>query len=320
MNWREGRTSPWFFHCFEMLGMWPSWGFRADPSVDRTEREGLGLCFGRGTAHPFDPSERVFLAVLRLTVFTQSLVCWNPDLLVALMPPLGPHSPGVKDGTASPLPRCNLKDHTLGPLPSERCVKQAAQEASARASKEALEPAIVFHHNHKAGGTSIKSAFQTTLCRRPKSCILFQRNTSTLLTRRVLLKKERIKRDFLFTASMEEKMKVRLIVADRFWTGVCSFLPRPCLYFTTMRSPLYHHLSYWNFLCVGGQQNHMGWNATELRLGRCERPFIDWPISPTHLKMAGNSGGKHSHRMDPQALLAETVEHAKTKLRLFGTS
>eukprot|EP00913_Durusdinium_trenchii_P025414 g23859.t1 len=252
----------------------------------------------------------------RLTVFTQSLVCWNPDLLVALMPPLGPHSPGVKDGTASPLPRCNLKDHTLGPLPSERCVKQAAQEASARASKEALEPAIVFHHNHKAGGTSIKSAFQTTLCRRPKSCILFQRNTSTLLTRRVLLKKERIKRDFLFTASMEEKMKVRLIVADRFWTGVCSFLPRPCLYFTTMRSPLYHHLSYWNFLCVGGQQNHMGWNATELRLGRCERPFIDWPISPTHLKMAGNSGGKHSHRMDPQALLAETVEHAKTKLRL----
>lgn len=109
-------------------------------------------------------------------------------------------------------------------------------------------------------------------------------------------------------------MKLRVIVAtDNLWTGVCSFLPRRCVYFTTMRSPLYQHISFWNFLCVAGKQNHSGWNATELRLGRCERSLTTWPKPFVYAKLAGYHGPRAKH-YDETTLALEKVEQAKVNL------
>lgn len=176
-----------------------------------------------------------------------------------------------------------------------------------------MEPALVFHHNHKAGGTSIKTAFERTLCKSPRSCIWFEANRSKLILGRGS-PKDAVSPDYLFTASMEERMKLRVIVAtDNLWTGVCSFLPRRCVYFTTMRSPLYQHISFWNFLCVAGKQNHSGWNATELRLGRCERSLTTWPKPFVYAKLAGYHGPRAKH-YDETTLALEKVEQAKVNL------
>lgn len=125
-----------------------------------------------------------------------------------------------------------------------------------------LEPALVFQHNHKAGGTSLKTAFEKTLCTANFSCVHFEGNRSVLLPGRTasgkLLPRLSVPSDFLFTASEELRRRIRVIVVtDHLWTGLCSLLPRRCLYLTTMRSPMYQLISFWNFLCLQGRQNRL---------------------------------------------------------------
>ncbi|CAE7591028.1 unnamed protein product [Symbiodinium natans] len=141
---------------------------------------------------------------------------------------------------------------------------------------------------HKAGGTTFKTAFVETLCSSTSLCLYFEHNKSRALAGgKRSLKKLSIPPDILFEGTRAERMRIRVVVVADYWSGVCSLLPRRCLYLTTLREPTYLHISFWNFLCVRGSQDRLLWNKTERKIGECQRPPSSWPQASLSGRLLG---------------------------------
>ncbi|CAJ1327930.1 unnamed protein product [Effrenium voratum] len=193
----------------------------------------------------------------------------------------------------SPEPSCSLKGFS-GTLPPP-CAKLTEWE-------RAEEPALVFMHNHKAGGSTMKEAINM-LCKAPELCILFSGNQSKEWPSQKPLG------DFLFTGSEAERRRVRAVIAvDPGWVGLCGLLPRPCVYLTTLRDPFYQLLSLWHFACLQGAQKRAAWNATERQLGRCERPITQFYLQDLAVRYGGPSA-RGMARAKQVELALQNLEH-----------
>lgn len=141
---------------------------------------------------------------------------------------------------------------------------------------------VVFGHNQKAGGMTVRRTF-TAMCLRARWVYdelifggrqWYRYESSSPNGRHVGGVKD------WFEQTPDERMKIRAITMDWQFFGMCSHLPRPCVYLTALREPLSQVQSSFHYFCTHGFENRSLWTDDQKRNGKCDTPIVDWPPYP----------------------------------------
>mmetsp|Transcript_6135 Transcript_6135/g.18520 ORF Transcript_6135/g.18520 Transcript_6135/m.18520 type:complete len:353 (-) Transcript_6135:30-1088(-) len=133
--------------------------------------------------------------------------------------------------------------------------------------------ALVINHNQKAGGSTIKNMIISI-------CVANRWYCDNLLQESWLRWSPVEKTSSLsawFEQPPSERGKTKVVFSSiGIFLGICKFLHRPCVYFTTIRAPMSHLWSNYHYYCTMGAEHQRKWTEEEKKVGRCTTPVDQW--------------------------------------------
>jgi hypothetical protein len=164
--------------------------------------------------------------------------------------------------SACPSAKLNRSD-AAGPS-GLHVLPQCAVELPREKGSRARDLTLVFVHNNKAGGTTIKDLL-SKLCRHHRwDCIVDPKDAG---------------KEWPGSAVLRSRAESLRVVVG--WLGLCERLPHPCIYLTTLREPLDHLMSSWHYFCLRGEEARHMWSDAQRAMGRCDTPLDEWFGVPT---------------------------------------
>lgn len=160
--------------------------------------------------------------------------------------------------------------------------------------------AVVFAHNPKSGGTSLKLMTRSLCIEYDWHCDEFMPSRGWMRTTRQDPKTRVVGTvDDWFNQSTLQKARTRIVLSAMpdIFIGVCQVLPRPCVYVscflsarfrssqaldppqvTTMRAPLDQLWSSYHYFCILGMEDRHMWTEDQKNKGVCDTPLRNWYI------------------------------------------
>lgn len=143
---------------------------------------------------------------------------------------------------------------------------------------------LVFLHNQKAGGTTVKGALielcracESWVCWFPDGPLASLRRWTEALVPSSLRGAGYI--DRWFALPQHARNATRVLFGDRDQTiAACHFVDTRCVYAINVREPLSQMISHYNYFCVDGAEGQHKWSDAQRAQGYCDAGFERWSV------------------------------------------